>query len=106
MLGQKLKISKEEALRSTVSVNHYKSGRILFAVKSNCVDESWFIAYRTKPPDFRTWGARPYINMFLSIRSPDNQRNKQINNEHNLTTTSNLKTSIFLFWGIKKNYFR
>lgn len=42
--SKSIKIAKEEALGCSISMNHYKSGRILFAIKSNRVDEPWFIA--------------------------------------------------------------
>ncbi|KAI3749502.1 hypothetical protein L2E82_20116 [Cichorium intybus] len=36
----------------------------------NGVDKSWFIAGRTKPPDLRTWRAKPDIDQLLSISCP------------------------------------
>lgn len=77
MLGKKLKVAEEETLRSAISMNHYKSGRVLFAFESDCVDESWFIAHRAKPLDFRSLGSRANANLFLCIRSPDVEANQQ-----------------------------
>lgn len=56
MLGKKIEVTKEKTLRSTVSMYHHKCGRIFFAIKSDCIDESRFIARRAKPSDFRSIG--------------------------------------------------
>lgn len=71
MVGKKIKIAEEETLRSSITVNHYKSGRRrVFGVKGNSVNESTLIAGGTKPPNITSFGSRPYINIFLSIGSP------------------------------------
>lgn len=77
MLGKKLKVAEEKTLRSPISMNHYKSGRVLFAFKSDGVDESWFIAHRAKPLYFRSLWSRPNANLFLRIGSPGVEANQQ-----------------------------
>lgn len=64
MFGKSIKITEEEAMRGTIAMDHYKSGRVIFAIKSNRVDEPWFITSRTKPADFRPRWARTYVDLF------------------------------------------
>ena len=85
MASKSIKISEKEPLRSTISMNHNKSGRIWLAVKSNSIDKPRLVTYRTKPPDFWTRWTRTNINLFLSIASPGVKANHP-SNKNNITS--------------------
>lgn len=73
MARKSIKITKEETLGSSISMNHNKSGRTFFTVEGDCVYKSWFVALWTEPPNFRPWWARSYIDLFYCTWSPDVQ---------------------------------
>lgn len=77
MFGQGIKISEEETLRSTISMNHNKRWGAFIAIKSNCVYKPGLIACRSKPPDFGTRRPSAYVNLFLNIRSSEIQAIRQ-----------------------------
>lgn len=71
--GKSIKIPEEEALRSSITMNHNQSRRAFFTIKGNRVDKSRLVTSRPEPSDVWARWPRAYIYLFLNISSSENQ---------------------------------